>query len=68
MWPMGNSATIAKAGSGGMPLELSAGNLSQYFFKIDFVKKAGVSSPSRRTQVCQLARDIVPHTLYVCMW
>lgn len=28
-----------QAGSGGMPLELSAGNLSQYFFKIDFVKK-----------------------------
>eukprot|EP00931_Biecheleriopsis_adriatica_P105559 TRINITY_DN80127_c0_g1_i1.p1 TRINITY_DN80127_c0_g1~~TRINITY_DN80127_c0_g1_i1.p1 ORF type:complete len:774 (+),score=200.99 TRINITY_DN80127_c0_g1_i1:93-2414(+) len=28
-----------QAGSSGMPLELNSGNLSQYFFKVDFVKK-----------------------------
>eukprot|EP00913_Durusdinium_trenchii_P023775 g22329.t1 len=28
-----------QAGSSGMPLELSSGNLSQYFFKVDFVKR-----------------------------
>ena len=50
---MGDDARVAKAGSGGMPLELSAGNLSQYFFNIDFVKKAGALNPSRRSQVHQ---------------
>ncbi|CAJ1369230.1 unnamed protein product, partial [Effrenium voratum] len=34
-----------QAGSSGMPLELNSGNLSQYFFKVDFVKKvAQISS------------------------
>lgn len=32
-----------QAGSGGMPLELNCGNLSQYFFKVDFVKRVAQS-------------------------